>query len=226
MSRQSDSFFYRSLWRLTELSKKLRMSYITFRSIRNTGSPVVSNPAGPQAGGSSGLSAGSGELGGYGAALEDALAWLLDAEERLAARASPAPDAPLPDLKDHFHTHEVRVPDAESRSSSRSGGGPHANIVSQAFLLELAGQQARVGGVLALGARLAGGGALCAGEAREVRLQRRLLAARWEQLRRRALRRQAAGHAALMRAQRAARDAFRYRPTPFAYALRCPMILT
>lgn len=86
---------------------------------------------------------------------------------------------------------------------------------SQAFLLELAGQQARVGGVLALGARLAGGGALCAGEAREVRLQRRLLAARWEQLRRRALRRQAAGHAALMRAQRAARDAFRYRPTRF-----------
>lgn len=47
----------------------------------------------------------SAELGGYGAALEDVLAWLLEAEERLDAAPPPAQD--LPELKDQFHSHEV-----------------------------------------------------------------------------------------------------------------------
>lgn len=66
----------------------------------------------------SGATTASAELGGYGAALEDVLAWLLEAEERLAAQpplhapdaAGPdTPDAPaqLHELKEHFHTHEV-----------------------------------------------------------------------------------------------------------------------
>ncbi|KPJ15471.1 Dystrophin, isoforms A/C/F/G/H [Papilio machaon] len=125
------------------------------------------------------------ELGGYGAALEEALAWLLEAEERLAARPLPdtPPDTP-PDtahddlalLKEHFHAHER-------------------------FLLELSEQQCRVGGVLEEGARLLRDAALSRDEANEVRLQMRLLNERWEQLRQAAMRRQAAGHAALMRAQ-------------------------
>ncbi|XP_063538770.1 uncharacterized protein LOC134748000 [Cydia strobilella] len=127
---------------------------------------------------------GSGELGGYSAALEDALAWLLDAEERLGARAAPRPGAVLGELKEHFHVHE-------------------------AFLLELAAQQAGVGGALALGARLAADGALSGAEAREVRLQLRLLAERWEQLRARGMARQACVHEALMKAQQETRHEFR-----------------
>lgn len=71
----------------------------------------------------SGATTASAELGGYGAALEDVLAWLLEAEERLAAQPplpaagtgdaasgdSPAGDtAHLHALKEQFHTHEVR----------------------------------------------------------------------------------------------------------------------
>ncbi|XP_028157710.1 dystrophin, isoforms A/C/F/G/H-like [Ostrinia furnacalis] len=126
----------------------------------------------------------SAELGGYGAALEDALAWLLEAEERLAAAAAPEEHAPLAELKEHFHRHER-------------------------FLLELAEQQARVGGVLDAGARLLADGGLSRDEAAEVRLQGRLLTGRWEELRARAMRRQADGHAALMAAQQRQLDDFR-----------------
>lgn len=49
---------------------------------------------------------GSGELGGYYGAFEEVLAWLLEAEERLAAVALPPP-ADLAALKEHFHQHEV-----------------------------------------------------------------------------------------------------------------------
>lgn len=49
---------------------------------------------------------GSCELAGYGAALEDVLTWLLDAEERLAA-APPLPEDDLMQLKQLFHDHEV-----------------------------------------------------------------------------------------------------------------------
>ncbi|CAH2053923.1 unnamed protein product, partial [Iphiclides podalirius] len=115
------------------------------------------------------------ELGGYGAALEEALAWLLEAEERLAAQPAP-PAADLAQLKEHFHAHER-------------------------FLLELSEQQCRVGGVLEEGARLLREAALSRDEANEVRLQMRLLNERWEQLRRGAMRRQARVHAALMQAQ-------------------------
>ncbi|KAI8437242.1 hypothetical protein MSG28_011628 [Choristoneura fumiferana] len=102
------------------------------------------------------------------------------------ARAA-APRRPLPDLKEHFHTHEVtgargRGAGAGARLAGGGGGGAGAG---------------------------AGEGALSAAEAREVRLQRRLLAARWETLRRRGMERQAAVHAALMRAQRETRDDFR-----------------
>ncbi|KAI8437245.1 LOW QUALITY PROTEIN: hypothetical protein MSG28_011631 [Choristoneura fumiferana] len=159
--------------------------------------PDDSEPSSPNGGsnletsGSRPLSAattGSGELGAYGAALEDALAWLLDAEERLAARAPPPPAAPLPDLKEHFHTHEV-----SERAWARCWRWAR-------------GWRAGAGAGRGRGR---GEGALSAAEAREVRLQRRLLAARWETLRRRGMERQAAVHAALMRAQRETRDDFR-----------------
>ncbi|CAK1594223.1 unnamed protein product [Parnassius mnemosyne] len=126
------------------------------------------------------------ELGGYGAALEEALAWLLEAEERLAAQPDPAcptsptdttpPHQDLAALKHHFHAHER-------------------------FLLELSEQQCRIGGVLEEGARLVRDAALSRDEVNEVRLQMRLLNERWEQLRRGAMQRQASVHAALMQAQ-------------------------
>ena len=46
------------------------------------------------------------ELGGYQRALEDVLTWLLEAEDRLAN--APSTDAPLQQIKEQFHTHEVR----------------------------------------------------------------------------------------------------------------------
>lgn len=54
------------------------------------------------------------ELGAYGAALEDALAALLDGEERLNASPLPEegdnqPGAYLAALKEHFHSHEVTI---------------------------------------------------------------------------------------------------------------------
>lgn len=49
---------------------------------------------------------GSGELGGYYGAFEEVLAWLLEAEERLAA-AAPPPPTDLSALKERFHQHEV-----------------------------------------------------------------------------------------------------------------------
>nr|XP_049693576.1 dystrophin, isoforms A/C/F/G/H isoform X3 [Helicoverpa armigera] len=139
------------------------------------GTPVATQP--PEVAGSRPLSTattGSVELGGYYAAFEEVLAWLLEAEERLAAAREPE-GAELAPLKEHFHAHER-------------------------FLLELAAQQARVGGVLDEGARLLDAG-LSRDEAAEVRLQLRLLGGRWEALRRAALATQARGHAALMRAQ-------------------------
>ncbi|XP_045487025.1 dystrophin, isoforms A/C/F/G/H isoform X2 [Pieris rapae] len=130
------------------------------------------------------------ELGAYGAALEEALAALLAGEERLAAHSQPAPSPPaapgehLALLKERFHTHEK-------------------------FLLELSGQQCRVGAVLEEGARLLRDGALSREEAGEVRLQMRLLNERWEQLRVAAMRRQSSVHADLMAAQQCHLDAFR-----------------
>ncbi|KAL0868146.1 hypothetical protein ABMA27_007698, partial [Loxostege sticticalis] len=124
------------------------------------------------------------ELGGYGAAMEDALAWLLEAEERLSLARPPDPRAPLQDLKEHFHRHER-------------------------FLLELAEQQSRVGGVLEAGARLLAEGGLTREEAAEVRLQGRLLTQRWEELRTHAMEHQALVHTALMKKQQQHLDEFR-----------------
>ncbi|XP_039760235.1 dystrophin-like isoform X3 [Pararge aegeria] len=129
------------------------------------------------------------ELGAYGAALEDALAALLDGEERLNASPLPEegddqPGAYLAALKEHFHSHEK-------------------------FLLELSEQQCRVGAVLEEGARLVREQALSKDEANEVRLQMRLLNQRWEQLRLGAIDKQARVHRALMRAQHQQLNAFR-----------------
>lgn len=118
---------------------------------------------------------GSGELGGYYTAFEEVLAWLLEAEERLAEAPAPGGED-LARLKEHFHGHER-------------------------FLLELAEQQGRVGAVLEEGARLVLDGALERDEAAEVRLQVRLLNQRWERLRTKAMDAQQRIHAALMRAQ-------------------------
>ncbi|XP_052744311.1 dystrophin isoform X5 [Bicyclus anynana] len=129
------------------------------------------------------------ELGAYGAALEDALAALLDGEERLNASPLPVeeddqPGVYLAALKEHFHSHEK-------------------------FLLELSEQQCRVGAVLEEGARLVREQALSRDEANEVRLQMRLLNQRWEQLRLGAMDKQARVHRALMRAQHQQLNAFR-----------------
>ncbi|XP_026745116.1 dystrophin-like, partial [Trichoplusia ni] len=143
--------------------------------------PVATQPpesAGGGGGASRPLSAattGSVELGGYYAAFEEVLAWLLEAEERLAEARAPSGDDLAP-LKDHFHAHEK-------------------------FLLELSEHQMRVGAVLEEGARLVLEAGLSREETAEVRLQLRLLNQRWEQLRRRAMDTQAHVHQALMRAQ-------------------------
>ncbi|XP_038221210.1 dystrophin-like [Zerene cesonia] len=87
--------------------------------------------------------------------------------------------------------------------------GEVADLHSQKFLLELSEQQCRVGAVLEEGARLIRDAALTKEEANEVRLQMRLLNERWEELRVAAMRRQAAGHSELMRAQHDHLHAFR-----------------
>lgn len=124
---------------------------------------------------------GSVELGGYYAVFEEVLAWLLEAEERLAEAPAPESDD-LARLKEHFHSHEK-------------------------FLLELSEQQCRVGAVLEEGARLVLEAGLTRDEAAEVRLQLRLLNTRWEHLRTHAMRTQAHVHHALMRAQQEVRPA-------------------
>ncbi|KAJ8709449.1 hypothetical protein PYW07_009275 [Mythimna separata] len=147
--------------------------------------PVASQP--PEVCSSRPLSTattGSAELGGYYAAFEEVLAWLLEAEERLGAAAAPAAAAPLGALKAHFHAHE-------------------------ALLTGLAEQQARVGDVLELGARLLHDAGLARDEAAEVRLQLRLLNSRWEALRRAALATQADVHQRLMQQQHHQLAAFR-----------------
>ncbi|KAG7309516.1 hypothetical protein JYU34_005490, partial [Plutella xylostella] len=125
--------------------------------------------------------AASGELGGYGLALEEVLTWLLDAEETLAA--APAVADRLDEVKQAFHDHER-------------------------FLVTLSQQQSGVGAALDAGSALLAGGALAADEAGEVRLQLRLLAARWDALRTAALQRQRDLQAALHRLQNENRDKF------------------
>jgi len=47
------------------------------------------------------------ELGGYQAALEDVLTWLLEAEDRL--NNAPACEGTLESIKEQFRTHEVQI---------------------------------------------------------------------------------------------------------------------
>ncbi|CAB3224722.1 unnamed protein product [Arctia plantaginis] len=148
--------------------------------------PVTSNPPEQQVSSSRPVSTattGSVELGGYYAAFEEVLAWLLEAEERLADTPAPETDD-LARLKEHFHSHEK-------------------------FLLELSEQQCRVGAVLEEGARLVLEAGLTRDEAAEVRLQLRLLNTRWEHLRTHAMSTQAQVHHALMRAQQEHVERFR-----------------
>ncbi|GBP04625.1 Utrophin [Eumeta japonica] len=125
----------------------------------------------------------SAELGGYGAALEEVLTWLLAAEDTLA-HASPPVRNDLNVLKEQFHNHEK-------------------------FLLELSEHQSRVGAVLEEGARLLTDGVLSREEEAEVRLQMKLLNERWEELRVKAMNRQSVVHAALMKGQQAQLENFR-----------------
>lgn len=46
------------------------------------------------------------ELGGYQAAMEEVLTWLLEAEDRLSHHHSLS-NASLDTIKEHFHSHEV-----------------------------------------------------------------------------------------------------------------------
>ncbi|CAG9793162.1 unnamed protein product [Diatraea saccharalis] len=131
------------------------------------------------------LSSGTGasvEVGGYSLALEEALACLLEAEERL--QACPPLPTDLPALKERFHQHER-------------------------FLLELSEAQTLVGGVLEGGARLLGSGGLTREEAAEVRLQARLLNQRWDSLRHAAMAAQHQLHHTLMHTQREHLQTFR-----------------
>lgn len=162
------------------------------------GTPVSTEPpaAEPASRPLSTATTGSAELGGYYAAFEEVLAWLLEAEERLAAEAGAGAGAAaeaaadagaessLARVKERFHSHER-------------------------FLLELSGHQARVGAVLEEGTRLILEAGLSRDEAAEVRLQVRLLNQRWEALRTQAMATQAHVHADLMREQHHHLDLFR-----------------
>lgn len=107
------------------------------------------------------------ELGGYQVALEEVLAWLLEAEDKLNHAFEPG--LTLDILKQQFHEHET-------------------------FLIELSGHQDGVGAVLEEGARLLAEGGLHKEEEQEVRLQMSLLNSRWEGLRVRAMERQTRIH--------------------------------
>lgn len=106
---------------------------------------------------------------------------------------------------------------------------PHKRLTSiltkrvtspQRFLVTLSQQQSGVGAALDAGSALLAGGALAADEAGEVRLQLRLLAARWDALRTAALQRQRDLQAALHRLQNDNRDKFRYDNNNYDGSLR------
>ncbi|XP_063241315.1 dystrophin, isoforms A/C/F/G/H-like [Bacillus rossius redtenbacheri] len=114
------------------------------------------------------------ELGGYQVALEEVLAWLLEAEDTLSHSELSADS--LDAAKQQFHSHE-------------------------GFLLELSGHQEGVGAVLEEGARMLAEGGLTRDEEDEVRVQMRLLNSRWENLRVKAMERQTKIHEALIALQ-------------------------
>ncbi|XP_023248432.1 dystrophin, isoforms A/C/F/G/H [Copidosoma floridanum] len=122
------------------------------------------------------------ELGGYQVALEEVLTWLLEAEDVLSHAAETASSLEL--LKRQFREHE-------------------------AFLVELSGHQDGVGAVLEEGERLLADGQLQKDEEHEVRVQMGLLNSRWENLRKRALDRQARIHQTLMEMQQTQLDGLR-----------------
>ncbi|XP_021932648.1 dystrophin-like [Zootermopsis nevadensis] len=123
------------------------------------------------------------ELGGYQVALEEVLTWLLEAEDKLSN--SSLIEGGLESVKEQFHSHE-------------------------GFLLELAGHQEGVGAVLEEGARMLSEGGLSRDEEDEVRVQMRLLNSRWEDLRIKAMERQARIHEALMDLQQKQIDQLRH----------------
>jgi len=110
----------------------------------------------------------------YQTLMEEVLVWLLAAEDHLDS--APAIDVELQTVKEQFHKHEE-------------------------FLLELSSQQGSIGVVLQEGTRLLQEGKLSEEEESEIRIQMRLLNSRWDQLRTKAMDRQARIHETLTKLQ-------------------------
>lgn len=109
-------------------------------------------------------SSGPVDLTAYQTLMEEVIVWLLTTEDQLNSAAPILSE--LQSVKEQFHRHEE-------------------------FLLELTSQQGSVGAVLQEGARLVKEGRLSNEEADEIHAQMRLLNSRWDQLRTKAMDRQA-----------------------------------
>ncbi|KAI8520842.1 hypothetical protein Bbelb_005960 [Branchiostoma belcheri] len=114
------------------------------------------------------------DLGAYQNALEEVLAWLLAAEEKLQHQGDIS-DL-VDDVKDQFHEHE-------------------------SFMMELTSHQSRVGSVLQAGNQLIMEGKITEDEENEIREQMSLLNSRWEVLRVQSMDRQSKLHEVLMNLQ-------------------------
>ncbi|XP_045119299.1 utrophin-like isoform X3 [Portunus trituberculatus] len=121
-------------------------------------------------------------LGGYQRTLEEVLGWLLGAEDRLAA---------MPPIADSTHAVKDQFHDLEE------------------LMLDLTARQGGVGEVLGEGSRLLREGVMEEEEEEEVRVQMKLLNTRWEELRVRAMERQARLHHTLMALQETQLDALK-----------------
>ncbi|XP_063855861.1 dystrophin-like [Scylla paramamosain] len=110
-------------------------------------------------------------LSGYQRTLEEVLTWLLGAEDRLAAMPPIADSTDA--VKEQFHDLEE-------------------------LMLDLTARQGGIGDVLGEGSRLLREGVMEDEEEEEVRVQMKLLNTRWEELRVRAMERQAKLHDTLM----------------------------
>ncbi|XP_023317412.1 dystrophin, isoforms A/C/F/G/H isoform X2 [Trichogramma pretiosum] len=123
------------------------------------------------------------ELGGYQAALEEVLTWLLEAEDVLSQAEEP--DNDLEKVKNQFYQHEN-------------------------FFKELLDHQGDVRAVLEEGERLLTEGGLQKDEEHEVKVQMSLLNSRWENLRQNAEHRKAKIHEVLKNIQKVQLNSLRH----------------
>ncbi|XP_043928331.1 dystrophin isoform X3 [Protopterus annectens] len=111
------------------------------------------------------------DLDSYQSTLEEVLAWLLSAEDRLQAQEDISSN--VEEVKEQFHGHE-------------------------GFMMELTSHQGNVGNVLHVGSQLLSEGKLSEDEENEIREQMNLLNSRWENLRVASMERQSNLHKSLM----------------------------